>query len=579
MKKRSIRIISIMLISALLLTGCNAVKEEAQTGVTTEEKQTIQENSTGVASTGTKVSSEVVVDTEFTARDLEVGYEETTATKIILNGDSIAVSGEGTTSADNILTISKEGSYVVEGILKDGQIIIDAGDNDKIQLILNGASITCLSNAPIYIKNADKVFITLAEATDNSLVDGPEYLQSDENEVDGVIYSKSDLTLGGSGKLTISGNYKHGIVSKDELVITGGTYEINAVKDAINGKDCVKIKDGEFTLNAATGNGIQSKNSEDTTKGYVYIAGGSIDIVSSVEGIEGTAIVIEDGIININSSDDGFNAASPSTDTSTTTTTVPTTVETAETTTEVITKSEIITANTFTVDDTDTEAMILSSATVEASTDNATVSRGPGGKKPGGAPNGQTPDEDFPGGGIGGRGDFGGGENPFEVDENCYIQISGGTITINAQGDGIDSNGSLYISGGTIYVNGPTENMNASIDYVGTGEITGGTIVATGSAGMAQGFGETSTQCSMLYNLEASALADAAVTLTNSEGKEIIRFVPGKQYQSVVISSPELIQGETYTLTCGEQNTEITLSSITTRGGQSISMGQKGMGR
>jgi hypothetical protein len=527
--------------------GCTSVNEVAQTGVSTEENQIVQEDSTGTTSTATKVSSEVVVDTEFTARDLEVGYEETTATKIILNGDSIAVSGEGATSAGNILTISKEGSFVVEGILKDGQIIIDADDNDKIQLVLNGASITCLSNAPIYIKNADKVFLTLAEATENNLIDGTEYIQSDENEADGVIYSKSDLTLNGSGTLTISGNYKHGIVSKDELVITGGTYDINAVKDAINGKDCVKIMDGELTLNAATGNGLQSKNSDDTTKGYVYISGGTIDIVSSVEGIEGTAIVIEDGIININSSDDGFNAASPSTEATTDTTMVPTTVK-------------------------------------DPSTDSTTTAQEPVGRKPGAAPNGdvpngQTTDGEFPSGGMDGRGDFGGGENPFDIDENCYISILGGTITINAQGDGIDSNGSLYVSGGTSYVDGPTENMNASIDYVGTGEITGGIIIATGSAGMAQGFGETSTQCSMLYNLASSVNSNTAVTLTNAAGKEVISYVPSKQYHSVVISSPELIQGETYILTCGEQITEITLSSITTSGGQGVSMGQRGMGR
>ncbi len=557
MKKRSIRIISIILISALLLTGCTAAKEDTQTGVSTQDSQSVQKGSTGAASTTTSITSKIVVDTEFTARDLEVGYEETTATKIILNGDSIAVFGEGATSADNNLTITKEGSYVVEGILKDGQIIIDAGDNDKIQLILNGASITCLSNAPIYIKNADKVFITLSNATDNSLIDGPEYIQSDENEVDGVIYSKSDLTLNGSGSLTIIGNYKHGIVSKDDLVITGGTYDINAVKDAINGKDCVKIKNGRFTLNAATGNGIQSKNGDDTTKGYVYINGGTIDIVNSVEGIEGTAIVIEDGIININSSDDGFNAASKSTDAS-------------------------------------TAVSEYNATTIEVPSDNTALAQRPVGMKPGAEqggqmtegqipegqmPDGQKPNRGFPGGGMGGKGKFGGGDDPFAVDKNCYIKISGGTITVNAQGDGIDSNGSLYISGGTIYINGPTESMDASIDYPGTAEISGGIIVATGSAGMAQGFGATSTQCSLLYNFTSSVEAETAVILTNSEGNEVIRFVPGKQYQSVVISSPELIQGETYTLTCGKQTAEITLSSIATSGGQSIGMGPRGMGR
>jgi hypothetical protein len=451
------------------------------------------------------------VDKEFTARDLEVGYEETTTTRITLEENSITISGEGAIAEGSILTITKDGSYVIEGTLKEGQIIIDAEDEDKVQLVLHGAAITSSTSAPIYIKKADKVFITLAEGTENSLGDGAEYIQTDENELDGVIYSKSDLTLNGSGSLTISGNYKHGIVSKDELVITGGIYHITAVKDTLNGKDSVKIKAGTFTLSAATGNGIQSKNGEDTTKGYVYICGGVIDIVTSSEGIEGTAIIIDDGVISINATDDGFNAAS-------------------------------------------------GSATSEAETkEDASIARGPGGMNRGDAP--------------------AGGANPFENDTNCYIAISGGTITVNAQGDGLDSNGALYISGGTVYVNGPTENNNGSLDYVGTGEITGGVIVAVGSAGMAQGFGDTSTQYSLLYQLTSYAEANSEITLIDGEGTEIIRFTPNKQYQTVVISSPELTQGETYKLTCGIQTSTITLTDIVTSNGQTMGIGQRGRKR
>jgi hypothetical protein len=532
MKKKLMSLLSMILVSAILLMGCTVAEQEAQSNVTTSEDQTMAGDIDNVN------SSEVVVDTEFTANDLEVGYDQSTATKIILSGDRIAVSGEGATAQNNVLTITKEGTYVLEGILNNGQIIVDAGDNDKIQLVLNGAEVTCLSNAPIYIKNADKVFVTLAEGTDNSLVDGSDYVQTDENEVDGVIYSKADLTLNGSGALTVTGNYKHGIVSKDELVITGGNYSVTAEKDAINGKDCVKIKDGVFTLSSATGDGIQSKNSDDSTKGYVYISGGTIEILQSDEGIEGTAIIIEDGVITVNSTDDGFNAASGSS--------------------EATSDSNSVTP--------DTEVEAVSSATGDS---------GPSGMKRGDAPSGQASDGDFPQGGRG-KGDFGGG-NAFEVDENCYIRISGGTITVNAQGDGLDSNGSLYISGGNVYVNGPTENMNGSLDYTGTGKITGGFVIATGSAGMAQSFGETSTQCSILYNLTSAATANTLIALTDENGKEIVRYTANKQYQSVVISSPELVQGETYTLTCGDLTEQITFTAITFSNGLSNGMGQKGM--
>ncbi len=571
MKKKIMSIISLVLIVTMLLMGCKTATEEAQTGTTSTDNQSA---TTEVITIG---SSEVVVDTEFTANDLEVGYEEATATKIILNGNGIAVSGDGASATDNVLTITQEGSYILEGSLNDGQIIVDAGDNDKVQLILNGVAITCLSNAPIYVKNADKVFLTLAAGTDNSLIDGAQYIQTDENEVDGVIYSKADLTLNGSGSLSITGNYKHGIVSKDELVITGGIYNITTVKDAINGKDCVKIKDGVFTLSSETGDGIQSKNSDDSTKGYVYISGGTIDILQSEEGIEGTAIIIEDGVITINATDDGFNAASGSTDTNENTT-LPNqgTVPSADTMSSQENDNTIV-SNIVVTESMETEVSALSSATTDTSADDSNIARGPGGARRGGAaPDGQAPNGDFPGGM--GKGGFGGGD-AFEVDENCYIQISGGTITVNAQGDGIDSNGSLYISGGTIYVNGPTESMNGSIDYTGTGEITGGIVIAAGSAGMAQGFGESSTQYSILYNLNTSAKANDTITLTDEKGKEIVQFTPSKQYQSVVISTPELVQGETYTLTCGDQTTEITLTSIITSNGQSGWMGQREMGR
>ncbi len=386
------------------------------------------------------------------------------------------------------------------------------------------------------------------------MADGANYIQTDENEVDAVIYSKADLTLNGTGSLTIQGNYKHGIASKDDLVITGGSYNITAVKDALNGKDCVKIKDGSFTLNTTTGNGIQSKNSDDSTKGYVYISGGTININNCYEGIEGTVIMIEDGSIIINASDDGLNAASASSTAATdnagdTTMTSNSASEAATMSMNKTLGSEDITVTTA------TDEVITSSATIETPEpgDDTSQSGGPGRMKPGQAPDG--------------------------VDENSYISISGGTITINAKGDGIDSNGSFYISGGTVYVNGPTDNGNGSLDYNGTAKITGGSIVAVGSSGMAQGFDDTSTQCSLLYLLSSDAAGGSTVTLKDKEGKEVISFTPNKTYQSVVISSPNLIQGETYTLICSNQSYEITLNSIATSNGQGMGMGRRGRGR
>lgn len=578
MKRKWISIITVILIIASALSGCSAQKKEAAQNIQAGIANETQENAPAAsANTTTAASASTIeVDKEFTARDLEVGYEESSAVLIVLNGTSISVKGDGAAVTDQKVTIQKEGSYVIEGTLEDGQIIVDAGDTDKVQLILNGTSVHNSSNAPIYIKNADKVFITLQEGTDNLLTDGAEYIQSDDNNVDAVIYSKADLTLNGSGSLTITGNYKHGIVSKDDLVFTGGIYDITAAKDAINGKDCVKIKDGSFTLNASSGNGIQSKNSDDATKGYVYICGGTVNVASSQEGIEGTVIIIEDGTIEINAGDDGLNAASGSTDTAG--------AENTASSWEALKGKPSASEGTSTLP---AESGENAAVTAQLPKDSAMpsgevpedgdTSRGPGGADRGKPTSsdqmpfgqGQAPSGDTRPGG------FGGGENPFETDANCYISISGGTIIINAEGDGIDSNGNLSISGGTIYVDGPTQSMNGSLDYSGNGDISGGILIAVGSSGMAQGFGETSTQYSLLYNLSAVNTNKDQITLNDASGKEIISYTPKKSYQSVLISSPDMAQGETYTLTCGTQTAEITLSSVFTTNGQRMGPGVK----
>lgn len=497
MRKAWKRYMVIITITAMLFTGCRK-DQSSQTNITTD----LISNTANLVGTTLSTTSEVIVDKEFTAKDLEVGYEEITATHITLSESDIEVNGEGATEKGNILTISKEGVYVITGSLVDGQIVVEAGDTDKIQIVLNGVNITCLNNAPIYIKSADKVFITLKEGTENNLKDNSEYVQVDDNTVDGVIFSKADLTLNGSGTLNIIGNYKHGIVSKDDIVITGGIYNITAVKDALNGKDAVKIKDGTFTLNVTQGNGIQSKNGDDGTKGYVYITGGEINILNCQEGIEGTVIVIEGGTIYITAQDDGLNVAS------------------SDSTSEV-------------------EDFAFDSA-------NDFVPSGKGGGN------------QFVAGGPGGE---------FENNTDCYILISGGTIIIDAGGDGIDSNGSLYISGGTIYVSGSANSADGGLDYNGSGEITGGTVVVAGSSGMIQGFSDTSTQYSLLYNLSTASEAETEVILTDVDGKVVVSYIPNKQYQSVVISSPNLVKDATYTLTCGNQVSEIILSEIVTSNG------------
>ncbi len=322
LKRLSLSVI-ILLAIVTVLVGCSAKKEIKANSINDGEDAVKAsadiENSTMNPGAGTQAaavvmtpvsvagpfgSSAVIVNTEFSDRDVRMTYEDSSATHITLDGTDIRIEGEGAVASDGLLTINSEGTYVLTGTLTDGRLIVDAGDEDKIQIVLHGVNINCKDNAPIYIKKADKVFLTLQENTENTLTDGKEYNQEDGDNVDGVIFSRADLTLNGAGSLNITGNYKHGLVSKDELLITGGTYHITAVKDTISGKDCVMIRDGSFLLNSQTGKGIESKNEDDNTRGYVYICGGSIKITNCRKGIDSTVIAVAGGVLDITASEE-----------------------------------------------------------------------------------------------------------------------------------------------------------------------------------------------------------------------------------------------------------------------------------
>ena len=439
----------------------------------------------------------------FTKRDLAGTYDESEAVKITLSGKTAACNSSNVQIEDGVVTIKAAGVYVLSGTLTDGTIVVDAGDDDKVQLVLDGVSIMAADYAAIYAKNADKVFVTLAEGAENSLTVSGDYVQTDDNNVDAVIFAKCDLTLNGTGSLTVKDNTGHGIVSKDDLVVTGGTYTIYSQDHCLNGKDSVRIADGTFNLSCDE-DGIHAGN-DDQQDGYVYIeggdinisvgddalhaeglliiTGGDIDVSKSCEGGEGYKILVTGGDIDVVSSDDGFNAA--------------------------------------------------------------------------GGSSGSGYNHDGFGGGPGMGGVY------MDADSDAYIFITGGTININADGDGIDSNGCIGITGGSVYVLGPSDNGNGAMDYGICAAITGGEIVAVGGSGMAQGFGDESTQCSALVNFDEWIDAGETITLTDSDGKEVLSYKADKKFNSVVISTSDMKQGDNYTLTVGDQSSTFTLDDIT----------------
>ena len=209
-------------------------------------------------------------------------------------------------SGDENLIINKAGTYVLSGEL-NGSVIVDSrGD---VKLVLDGVNISASNFAAIYIKSANMCTISLSDGSENYLSDGETYTQIDDNNVDAVIYSKDDLVLTGSGGLTISGNYKHGIVSKDDLTINSGTYNVTVNSTGIVGKDHLTINGG--TINVTSGkDSLKSNNDEDEDLGIITINGGDININSGDDAITAyTSLIINDGNININKSYEGLESA------------------------------------------------------------------------------------------------------------------------------------------------------------------------------------------------------------------------------------------------------------------------------
>ena len=221
--------------------------------------------------------------------------------------DETEAASNGVSISGNIINIIKEGTYVLSGALSEGQIIVDA-DSAKVQIVLDNADITCASSAAIYVKNADKTFITLAEGSENILMNTAEYEAIDDNNIDAVIFSKDDLTLNGKGTLTINSEYGHGIVSKDDLKLVSGTCNITAKTHALSGKDSVRIAAGTYNLTSGK-DGIHSENADDDEKGFVYIASGDFTIESTGDGIDASYVVqIDDGDFEITAGGGAENA-------------------------------------------------------------------------------------------------------------------------------------------------------------------------------------------------------------------------------------------------------------------------------
>lgn len=543
-----------------------------------KQTQTNSENEQATQSAGTFVPENM---TQFTDRDVDAVYDEQTATQIILNGSDAEISGKGASFADGIVTVSAEGTYLLQGQFS-GRIVISVADTEKVQLILNGAEITSNDYAALSITEADKVFLTLAEGSTNTLTDTENYaLVSEDDNTDGCIFSKGDLTINGSGSLTVNGNYGSGIVTKDDLCITGGNLTVNSKKTALAGKDSVRIHDGKLSLSAGS-NGIKSSNEEDPEKGYIYIAGGSIDISAETDGMDAVSsvyvaggniritsgggnangeqksayegfywgastasedtasakgvksdgtIVIGGGEVYIDSADDSIHAAGDVTVENGTVTAVSGDDGIHSDNDLFIHGGEIDIQKSY-------EGLEAVNITVSGGKNRITASDD-GMNAAGGADGSATQDRP-------GRNNF----NMFEGGDYS-ITFTGGYTVIDASGDGVDSNGALNVSGGVILISGPTNSGNGALDYASEATITDGVFLAVGAAGMASSFSDSSTQCVNSCNSSSVVSGAYNLAITDANGNCILSFTPGKNYQNIVFSSPQMKVGESYSIIIG----------------------------
>lgn len=568
---------------------------------------------TTVATTVTLSMTEALAnDTATHASPEDYVWASSAVTAITLQDGASAVDSPNVTVAGNIVTIKAAGNYNLSGSLSEGQIVVDSPGKTVVRLILNGVAIHNSTGAGINIVDAGKAVIMLAEGSENRLSDGANYLFPDAqtDEPNATLFSKADLSIGGSGSLTVEANYNDGLATKDGLVIANGAITVNAVDDGIRGKDYLVIQDGNFTINAQ-GDGLKSDEADDPAKGYIKIERGRFAIVAGGDAISGeTDVTIVDGNFNLTTA--GGSSQTIAADLSAKGIKAGVALLLQGGQYAVDAADDAIHSNTHVVIDGGNYTLAtaddgvhanaslvvnaglidvaksyegLESAVITinggetriiASDDGVNAADGTGGGPGGpGGPHPQNGDQTAAGAGHappqndagaghapgqngGGAGHAPGqnggpqaGQDNVAYAGNLYLYVNGGYLVIDAGGDGVDSNGAVEMTDGVIIVHGPTARMNAALDYDGYYKMTGGTIIAVGSAGMAEAPGSLSTQNSLAVYFAAPQPVGSAIRLQTSAGEEILTFAPTKEYQSLVFSSPKLVTGQSYQLSAG----------------------------
>ncbi len=562
---------SVTLLAALALTGCSTTSNALASGTTADSSVGTTATTSSATATDTAASSssfstnvksgeKLDVDTHYSEQDLS--WDTSSETAIDLSNPTAT---DGVTVEDGTLTITKAGTYKLSGEYQ-GQIKVETADSDAVRLVLDNANITNSSGAALNVVNADEVILYSASGTTNTISDGADYTATGEDDPDAVVYSKADLTIAGEGTLKVNGNHEDGIHTSDGLVIASGTLEVNAANTGIKGKDYVDILGGTINVTAQQ-DGIKSTNDTDEGQGWtrlsngtvtvnagddgfkasrvVEISGGSLTVEQSDEGIEAQYINVSGGDVNVTSEDDGMNASLKTSDSESTDSSANTS-DTADqqqnnqqqgsipggqqSGTSGTAQQQNNTQNQGNQNMGQPPAMPGGNAQ-DGTSQNGTTGTGQQGM-------GQPPQGGMPGGGGG----------TFEV-VDAAINVSGGHVTVNAEGDGIDSNGVTTLSGGTLIVNGPSQGGNAALDTNGDLLLNGATVLSGSTADMFEAPSTNSTSGYLKLTNSSGFEQGSTVQVADSSGKVVANYkVTKSNVQLVLVSSSSIVKGQSYTV-------------------------------
>ena len=522
---------SVTLIAALGLTGCSTASGTTLTSGTSTVHSAVSGATAGTSTSNTAAGQTLDAQTHYTNEDLTW---DSSGEKTIDLANPTAT--DGVSVENGTITITSGGTYRLSGEYS-GQVKIEAAKTDTVRLVLDNAKITNSTGAAINVVSAAEAIIYTAAGTTNTVADEANYTATGDDDPDAAIYSTANLTLTGEGSLSVEGAYEEGIHTTGGLVIASGTLEVNAANTGIKGKDYVDITGGIVNVTAAQ-DGIKSTNTDDESLGFtrlsagsvtvsagddglkaphtLEISGGTLNIEKSNEGIEAQYINILDGDVTVNSTDDGINASlkDSSSDTSS-----------------------------------DTTSGTAAAGQQTQQNQNGQVQQAPagGGAAPGGSQGSTGQNQNMPQPPADGAMPGGGG-GTFEV-VDAAINISGGTVTVNAEGDGIDSNGTATFSGGTVTVNGPVAGGNNALDSNGDLLLNGGTVTAGSTADMFEAPSSASTS-GYLKITDSSALTQGStVQVTDSSGTVVANYkITTSGVQLVLVSNKNIVKGQSYTV-------------------------------